>query len=394
MGTRRRAVSLLVPLVLGALGLGGAGCALGAQGQGVTGPGGQQQAAVLPQVTVQPAAPAATSAPTAVATAVPQPTAVPPTATPAPTATPHPLSIATLRAGDYPGSEITVEQVLPPGSNYSRQMVSYRSEGLKLQALMTVPRGPRPPSGWPVIVFNHGFIPPQQYRATSYYIAYVDAFARNGYLVFMPDYRGHASSEGRASGAYNSPDYVVDVMNALASVRRYPEADPDRVGMWGHSMGGYITLRVLVATDAIKAAVIWAGVVGSYPDMMFNWGNRAPTAGPPPPPPGGTPGPGQTQSWRNRMLQEFGTPEENPGMWASVSANTYLKDLTAPVQLHHGTADTSVPLRMTQTLDRQIREAGGSSELYLYPGDDHNLSHSLGTALGRSVAFFNAHVKG
>jgi uncharacterized protein len=187
---------------------------------------------------------------------------------------------------------------------------------------------------------------------------------------------------------------VVDVMNALASVRRYPEADPDRVGMWGHSMGGYITLRVLVATDAVKAAVIWAGVVGSYPDMMFNWGNRAPTAGPPPPPPGGTPGPGQTQSWRNRMLQEFGTPEENPGMWASVSANTYLKDLTAPVQLHHGTADTSVPLRMTQTLDRQIREAGGSSELYLYPGDDHNLSHSLGTALGRSVAFFNAHVKG
>jgi dipeptidyl aminopeptidase/acylaminoacyl peptidase len=362
---------------------------MGPQRQGVAGPSGQQQA-VLPQVTQAPApavaqataVPAATVVPTAVPTAAP---------TAAPTATPHPLSIATLRQGDYPGSEIVVDQVLPAGSTYSRQMVSYRSEGLKIQALMTVPRGPRPPSGWPVIVFNHGFIPPQQYKATSYYIAYVDAFARNGYLVFMPDYRGHAASEGRAGGAYSSPDYVVDVMNALASVRRHPEADPDRVGMWGHSMGGYITLRALVASDAIKAGVIWAGVVGSYPDMMYNWGNRAPGAPTPAPPPGSTPG--AQQSWRNRMLQDFGTPEENPGPWASVSANTYLKDLTAPVQLHHGTADSSVPLRMTQVLDQQIREAGGSVETFIYPGDDHNLARNLGAALGRSVAFFDAHVK-
>lgn len=390
---RRRIVALLTarvaPLALLALGVALAGCELGAQPpaqrQGVAGPSGQQQA-VLPQVTqvTQAQAPAPAVAPP---TAAPTATAVP-AHTAAPTATPHPLSIATLRGGDYPGSEITVDQVLPAGSNYSRQMVSYRSEGLKIQALMTVPRGQRPPSGWPVVVFNHGFIPPQQYKATSYYIAYVDAFARNGYLVFMPDYRGHAASEGPAGGAYGSPDYVVDVMNALASVRRHPEADPQRVGMWGHSMGGYITLRALVATDTIKAGVIWAGVVGSYPDMLFNWGNRNPAAGPPP---GTTPS--AQQSWRNRMLRDFGTPEENPGPWAAVSANTYLKDLTAPVQLHHGTADSSVPLRMTQALDQQIREAGGSVETFIYPGDDHNIARNLGVALGRSVAFFDAHVK-
>jgi len=31
------------------------------------------------------------------------------------------------------------------------------------------------------------------------------------------------------------------VLNAVASVKRYPDADPDRIGMWGHSMGGHIT---------------------------------------------------------------------------------------------------------------------------------------------------------
>jgi fermentation-respiration switch protein FrsA (DUF1100 family) len=364
-----------------------AGCEMGAPRQSVVNTAPQQQpAAVLPQVTV--AAPLAV-APTAVLPATVQPTPLPTAIpTPQPTATAHPLSIAALRAGDYPGSEIVVEQPLPAGSNYSRQMVSYRSDGLKLNALMTIPRGQRPPTGWPVIIFNHGFIPPQQYRATSYYIAYVDAFARNGYIVFMPDYRGHDRSEGRPSGAYGSPDYVVDVMNALASARRHPDADPARVGMWGHSMGGYITLRALVATDTIKAGVIWAGVVGSYTDMMFNWGNRAPTTSPPP-----AASPNATPSWRTQLVRDYGLPEANPGFWASISANTYLKDVTAPVQLHHGTADASVPLGMSQTLQRQFLEAGGSVEAFVYPGDDHNLSRNLSTALGRSVAFFDAHVK-
>lgn len=59
-----------------------------------------------------------------------------------------------------------------------------------------MPNGPRPKSGWPVIIFNHGHIPPAQYRTTERHVAYVDAFARAGYIVFKSDYRGQGSSEG------------------------------------------------------------------------------------------------------------------------------------------------------------------------------------------------------
>ncbi len=45
---------------------------------------------------------------------------------------------------------------------------------------MTVPTGTRPATGWPVIVFNHGYVPPERYRATERYEAHVDALARNG----------------------------------------------------------------------------------------------------------------------------------------------------------------------------------------------------------------------
>lgn len=173
-----------------------------------------------------------------------------------------------LRQAEYPGSEISIEGELDPGSNYRRYYASYLSEGLKIYALLTIPNGETPPTGWPVIVFNHGYIQPEYYRATQRYVAYVDRLAQSGYIVFRPDYRGHDQSGGEARGAYSNPDYVIDVLNAVASLKRYPTADPERIGMWGHSMGGYITLRSMVVSPDIKAGVIWAGVVGTYPDLF------------------------------------------------------------------------------------------------------------------------------
>jgi uncharacterized protein len=201
-----------------------------------------------------------------------------PTPIPTATATPYPLEIDAMRAREYPGSDIVIEEVLDPGVNYSRYYVSYLSEGLKIYALMTVPYGEKPSTGWPVIIFNHGFIPPDIYRTTERYVAYVDLIARSGYIVFRSDYRGHDRSEGETGGAYSRPDYTVDVLNAVASMKRYPDADPNRIGMWGHSMGGYITLRSMVIRDDIKAGVIWAGVVASYPDMLTRWRRGTPSA--------------------------------------------------------------------------------------------------------------------
>ena len=99
----------------------------------------------------------ATPLPSATPTPEPTPTLTP-TATPTPT--PHPLTIPSMREREYPGSEITIVETLAPGSNYSRYIASYESEGLTIYALLTVPNGERPATGWPVIVFNHGSIPP------------------------------------------------------------------------------------------------------------------------------------------------------------------------------------------------------------------------------------------
>jgi uncharacterized protein len=305
---------------------------------------------------------------------------------PATTPTPelHPLSIAYLRAGKYPGSDIVFEETLPAYDFYDRYLVSYQSEGLTIYAYMTIPKGDVPPGGWPAIIFNHGYVPPKEYGSTERYIAYMDRLANNGYIVFRPDYRGHGESEGSADGAYSNPGYTIDVLNALASIKKLPVVDKNRIGMWGHSMGGFITLRSMVVAEDIQAGVIWGGVVGSYEDIAFNWRRNTASLTAVPP---------RRGYWQMDLATRYGSPEENPEYWNSISANNYLIDLSGPIQLHHGTNDETVPIRFSEQLAEQITLAGRSVEYFVYKGDNHNLSNSFELAMRRSVDFFDLHVK-
>lgn len=346
-------------------------------------------AAVTPFTPTSTATPTLTLTPTATSTPTITPT---PTQTPTPTPTPtplHPLAIESLRQRDYPGSEIVIEETLTPGVNYERYLVSYQSEGLKIYALLTAPQREKPANGWPVVIFNHGYIPPDQYRTTERYVAYVDGFARNGYIVLRSDYRGHGDSEGDARGAYQSPDYTVDVLNAVSAIKDYPDADPERIGMWGHSMGGSITLQAMVVTQDVKAGVIWAGMSGDYVDILAwqrsRWGDR------PTPTPDAE---GRTTRGAEHLVAEYGAPEENPAFWASISAVSYLNDISGPIQLHHGSADGSVPYEWSETLYNQLQEMGKMVEFYGYEGDNHNLSNQFGSAMARSIQFFDVYLKG
>ena len=146
-------------------------------------------------------------------------------------------------------------------------------------------------------------------------------------------------------------------------------------------MGGYLTLRAMVVTKDIRAGCIWAGVVGTYAEIADLWFSRQVN------------GTGEeAQSWRDEFFGKNGTPEMNPIFWDAISATSYLKDLSGPIQLHHADADTDVPISLSRKLNERIRAANRSVELFEYKGDNHNLSANFEKVMDRSISFFQRYL--
>jgi pimeloyl-ACP methyl ester carboxylesterase len=114
--------------------------------------------------------------------------------------------------------------------------------------MIAVPKTATPNAGYPIVIAKHGYVP--------------ELFASRGFLVVMPDYRGHNNSEGLAyinpqdekSTAYYAED-VVALMTALDQVELGDSRD---VYMWSHSLGGTVSLRALLATNIVKASSFWS----------------------------------------------------------------------------------------------------------------------------------------
>ena len=296
------------------------------------------------------------------------------------------LTIDALLARTIEGSEITIEQQLEDGANYARYIASYLSEGNKIYGLLTVPFGDPPEGGFKAIVFNHGYIPPDQYRTTERYVAYVDALARAGFVVFKIDMRGFGNSEGEPTGTYFSPAYTIDAVAALKSLQTLDYVDPEGIGMWGHSMSGNLVLRAMLIEPAIKAGVIWAGAVYSYDDMT-RYSIEDPSY---------NPSAAATSSSRRigqQIREMYGPPDTTVPFWKAVSLTEHIDLLQSPLQLHHALNDNVVDVRYSDDLAAVLNAAGKSYEYYQYDSGGHNIaSPAFNEAMRRTIEFFQEHL--
>jgi uncharacterized protein len=286
---------------------------------------------------------------------------------------PHPMAIEALRRQAYSGGEFVIEETLSNGSNYKRFVASYKSEGLKIFGLLTVPLAEKPEIGYPAIVFIHGFIPPNIYSTINSYPTYQATLARAGFVTFKPDLRGHDNSEGKPSSAHYSPDYLIDTLNALAFLKNYPDVNPGKIGYWGHSNGGETGLSAILVSQDIKAASFWAGVVGSFEDMYETYIDDIPFL----------------DNTLNPLVQTYGLPSSNPQFWRALEPYEFLGEINIPIELQHATGDKSVPVELSRELKTALEGAGKDVTYIEYQGDDHNISANSSRAWQRTIEFFN-----
>lgn len=311
---------------------------------------------------------------------------------PTPTQGPfYDITIPYLREREYKSTLGNLEEI-SQNSDYTSYLASYTSDGLQINGLLTIPKGdpsvsPQDDSvKHPAIVFIHGYIPPSQYQTTVNYASYVDYLARNGFVVFKIDLRGHAQSEGEPSGAYYSSDYIIDTLNAYAALESSNFVNPQKIGLWGHSMAGNVVMRSFAAKPTIPAIVIWAGAVYSYTDFreygIDDNSYRAPQMS------------SERVQRRQQLIDTYGQPDEGNAFWKLVAPTSYLADLGGAVQLNHALDDNVVDIAYSRNLVSLLSKTSVPHEFNEYSSGGHNLTGAAFVqAMQKTVEFFNKNLK-
>jgi len=290
------------------------------------------------------------------------------------------LTIPYLRSRQYDGKLGNLEKIID-NDKYTSYLTSFDSDGLRVNGLLTIPKGEKPKDGWPAIVFVHGYIPPKEYETTKNYLSYVDFLAKNGFVVFKIDLRGHGKSEGEAEGGYYSSGYVIDTLNAYNALLTSDFVNPKKVGLWGHSMAGNVIFRAFVAKKDIKAISIWAGAVYTYSDLS-EYGISDNSYKPPSQE-------SESRKKRNLLFEKYGNFDPNNEFWMKVVPTNYLGGLDGVVQINHAVDDPVVSIEYTRNLSSVLLETTLKHEINEYSTGGHNISGAyFDKAMQNTVDFF------
>ncbi len=221
-------------------------------------------------------------------------------------------------------------------------------DGARLYARLVKPADFDPSRKYPVIVYVYGGPHAQVVRDSWGATSLLDHhLAQKGYLVWSLDNRGswgrgHAweSAIFRSAGKRE----LADQLTGVKYLKSLPYVDGARIGIWGWSYGGYMTLFSLTnAPDVWKCGVAGAPVTHwKFYDTIYT----------------------------ERYMR---TPKENPEGYEASAPLSKATDLKAALLLIHGTADDNVHLQNTLAFVDALVKAGKPYALQLQPGQKHGI---------------------
>ncbi len=300
-----------------------------------------------------------------------------------------PLTVDQLQRNPPIGSQLS-QAPYAGGEQYRGLLVSYRHRGLLLRALIALPRHRMPAGGYPAIIANHGYHPrPREYgvrangenrRPGDYYSEIPEAFAAAGYAVVMADYRGHSDSEGIAAKPLSLLYYAEDVLALLPLLNQVSQLDTRNLFLWGHSMGGAVSLRMLLARPQVRAASLWSTMGGSLWEQAHYYSTEDESA--------------PLEEKESELVGVEALREAIDGFsgtwqWQHSDSISHLQVVEVPMILHHAREDRSTLYDWSRQLAANLYRLQKPYRLFSYPGADHLFKdEQFDRAIARDLAFF------
>jgi dipeptidyl aminopeptidase/acylaminoacyl peptidase len=265
----------------------------------------------------------------------------------------------------------------------SASSVSWTSDGFNAQGWLLGPKGisagaeDKDGKKHPMVVIVHGG---PGAAHTPHYVgpgedgnALVRELTANGYFVFLPNPRG-SFGQGQAFTRANVRDFgggdLRDILAGVDAVEKVAPVDDARLGLMGHSYGGFMTMWGVTHTQRFKAAVAGAGVA--------NWISYY--------------GQNGIDQW---MIPFFGASAyDDPAIYRAASPIESIKDAKTPTLVYVGERDVECPAVQSMEFWHGLQAMGTETALVIYDGEGHALRKPENRLdlRRRTLAWFDRHL--
>ncbi len=251
------------------------------------------------------------------------------------------------------------------------QSLSWKSDGFDVQGWLLVPehaKGKLPlitvVHGGPAAAIHPWFWGPGRFRA----------LLERGYALLLPNPRG-SFGQGERFAAANVRDLghgdLRDILKGIDAAEKAAPIDEGRLGITGHSYGGFMTMWVVTQTRRFKAAVAGAGI--------SNWQSYY--------------GENGIDAW---MLPYFGASVyADPAAYARSSPIDFIKKVRTPTFEYVGEHDLECPAPQTQEFWHALKTLGVPTSSVIYPGEGHAIRDpkNIADIERRTLAWFDKYLK-
>ncbi|MFT7616883.1 MAG: dipeptidyl-peptidase-4 [Planctomycetota bacterium] len=223
-------------------------------------------------------------------------------------------------------------------------------DGFEMPAYIMKPKNFDPKKKYPVITYGYGG--PSAPKVSDSWmgrdILWNNLLLENGFLVFCVDNRSAAAiskvAENSLLNEMYGPSVLNDLLDGIAWLKKQPFVDGDRVGLWGWSGGGSLTLLGMTGSKEFKAGVAVAGVSRwQYYDTL----------------------------WAESSIKR---PQDNPEGYRACDLVAKAGKLSGKLLLVHGTADDNVQVQNTYSFVDALIRNNILFEMLIYPNRKHGIS--------------------